>query len=168
MTVKPDACAQRQTPETRASSTWSGMRKRIGTTPAATSLLLGAAVGALWMLSWSRPYGLGFEKDAAPSSVVRSRMELTDLSFDSMRGGLDVRYYWRTNPTAPADLRRWEFSPVTNPKRLSEMPGQPTGWGFTGTPARRGELFSGQGRRGGSGLILSLWGFHIGRSSWSQ
>lgn len=121
------------------------MRKRIGTTLAATSLLLGAAVGALWMLSWSRPYGLGFEKDAAPSSVVRSRIELTELSLFSMRGGLDVRYYWRTNPTAPADLRRWEFSPVINPKRLSEMPGQPTVWnrlGFywhTGTP--RGTFF---------------------------
>ncbi|MDB5302536.1 MAG: hypothetical protein JWM97_85 [Phycisphaerales bacterium] len=113
---------------------------------AVTSLVLAGALATLWILSWSRPYVFGFEREATPVGVVmRNPNTQAAATFYSMRGGLDIRYYWRTGSTAATGPREWALSSLTNPKRLNELAPRPTVWnrlGFyweTGTP--RGSYF---------------------------
>src|SRR5260221_3746957 len=107
-------------------ATWSGMRRRLASILAAPSLLLALAAWILWILSWLRPCVLSYETSAVSNAVViRNPNAQTAAGFYSMRGGLDVRYYWRTGSTAIGGPREWTFGPVTNPRRFNEWARNP-------------------------------------------
>ena len=91
------------------------------------SLLLCAIIIGLWIFSWYAPGCVSGDVPAISSvNPWRGGDSNSALNVYSMRGGVDVRYFWRSRASNPDGVTSWQISRVTNPVRLSESASPPS------------------------------------------